>query len=296
MSGPQSAGAVDRIRVLGVRGFGYHGVLEHEQALGQEFRADVVLDLDMSDAAYGDDLGATVDYGRVAQVAHRHLTGESRQLVETVADAIAREVAVWQRVRRVAVTIHKPHAPMPVGVADVSVTRTLEAPAWAVLGIGANLGDPVAALREAVEGLRVDDHTVALQVSPLYATDPVGGPEQPEFRNAVVRLRTWRDPAALLGLCQDLEAGARRERTVRWGPRTLDVDVLDYSGVRSSDPDLTLPHPRACERAFVLIPWNDLSPGDRPGGYVATVGDLLARLGTDDLAGVRPAPEAWASS
>ena len=89
-------------------------------------------------------------------------------------------------------------------------------------------------------------------VSGVYETAPVGGPTQDPYLNLVVEIRTSLEPYELLGVCQDLEQEARRVRTVRWGPRTLDVDVLLYGELQLTDPDLTVPHPRMYERAFVL--------------------------------------------
>lgn len=124
------------------------------------------------------------------------------------------------------------------------------------LGMGSNLGDRRRLLQEAVSAL-VD----LVAVSPLYESEPVGGPpDQPWFLNLVVELSSSRSPRQLLGLCQELEAAARRERSVRFGPRTLDVDVLLVDDLRVDEPDLVVPHPRMWERRFVLRPLADLAP------------------------------------
>ncbi len=125
----------------------------------------------------------------------------------------------------------------------------------AFLGLGSNLGDRRALLAEAVAAL-----PDVVAVSPLYETDPVGGPEQGAFLNLVVELATDRSPRELLALCQEREQAAERVREVRWGPRTLDVDVLWIEGVTVDEPDLVVPHPRMGERRFVLAPLRDLAP------------------------------------
>ena len=125
----------------------------------------------------------------------------------------------------------------------------------AFLGLGSNLGDREALLREAVAAL-----PDVVAVSPLYETDPVGGPEQGAFLNLVVELDTERSPRELLAVCQEREAAADRVRLERWGPRTLDVDVLWIEGVTVAEPDLEVPHPRMWERRFVLAPLRDLAP------------------------------------
>ena len=130
----------------------------------------------------------------------------------------------------------------------------------AVLALGSNLGESESTIERAVVDLREAGVRI-LRVSPLYRTAPVGGPEgQPDYVNAVIEVSTELSPYELLKLCNAVEAAHHRERLVRWGPRTLDIDVIDYDGVISEDPVLTLPHPRAQERAFVLVPWAQMDP------------------------------------
>ena len=130
----------------------------------------------------------------------------------------------------------------------------------AVLALGSNLGESESTIERAVVDLREAGMRI-LRVSPLYRTAPVGGPAgQPDYVNAVIEVSTSLRPYELLKLCNAVEAAHHRERLVRWGPRTLDIDVIDYDGVISEDPVLTLPHPRAQERAFVLVPWAQMDP------------------------------------
>ncbi len=125
----------------------------------------------------------------------------------------------------------------------------------AFLGLGSNLGERLAYLRRAVD--QIEDR---IAVSSLYETDPIGGPDQDPFLNLVVELETQRSARELLGLCRELEADAERVREVRWGPRTLDVDVLWVDGETVDEPDLIVPHPRMTDRAFVMIPLGELAP------------------------------------
>lgn len=130
----------------------------------------------------------------------------------------------------------------------------------AVLALGSNLGESESTIERAVVDLREAGMRI-LRVSPLYRTAPVGGPAgQPDYVNAVIEVSTSLRPYELLKLCNAVEAAHHRERLVRWGPRTLDIDVIDYEGVVSDDPVLTLPHPRAHERSFVLTPWARMDP------------------------------------
>ena len=125
----------------------------------------------------------------------------------------------------------------------------------AFLGLGSNLGERLTYLRNAVQAL-----PDLAQVSSLYETDPIGGPEQGAFLNLVAELHTDLTPRQLLELCRTLEAAAERERIERWGPRTLDVDVVYVDGEVVNEPDLIVPHPRWRDRAFVMIPLGELAP------------------------------------
>lgn len=128
----------------------------------------------------------------------------------------------------------------------------------AYLGLGSNVGDRAGHLQSAVTGLAAAEGVSVVAVSPVYETDPVGGPEQPEYLNAVVAVDTDRTPHELLEIVQRLEDHAGRVRGEHWGPRTLDVDILLVGDEQLDDPDLVVPHPRLYERAFVMVPLADL--------------------------------------
>jgi 2-amino-4-hydroxy-6-hydroxymethyldihydropteridine diphosphokinase len=130
----------------------------------------------------------------------------------------------------------------------------------AYLGLGSNLGDRLDHLQRGVDVLAAVEGIEVLAVSRVYETAPVGGPEQDDFLNAVLAVETALDPFALLAAAQAAEQAEQRVRTVRWGPRTLDVDVLRYGDERIATPDLEIPHPRMHERAFVLAPLHDVAP------------------------------------
>lgn len=154
----------------------------------------------------------------------------------------------------------------------------------AVFALGSNLGDPLENLQGALDALRATPDVIVTDVSPVYETDPVGGPaDAPMFLNAVVVAETTQQTRTLLERCLAIEDAYGREREDRDDPRTLDVDLIVVGGAERDDERLTLPHPRAHERAFVLVPWHDADPlGEIPGrGKVA---DLLEGL---DTSGVR---------
>ncbi|MFC3690213.1 2-amino-4-hydroxy-6-hydroxymethyldihydropteridine diphosphokinase [Aquipuribacter hungaricus] len=288
-------GPVDQVAVRGIRGRGTHGVLAHEKRDGQEFSVDVVLHVPTLRAGSTDDLADAVDYSVVAQKAHAVLVGPSLDLVEAVAGRIAAEVMADPRLVAVDVTVHKPQAPVGVPFDDVTVTvrRTRddvradtppEAPVRAVLALGANLGDPYATLHEAVLDLSVLDGVSVVEASPVVDSAPVGGPEQGRYLNAVVLVDTTLSPRALLHACQDVETAHGRAREVRWGPRTLDVDVVTYGDLRLDAHELGLPHPMAAGRRFVLLPWSmvDASAVLSEHGFTRPVAELLEDLLDDE--------------
>lgn len=166
-------------------------------------------------------------------------------------------------------------APSPPSIESaVQERRQPRSPVRAFLALGSNLGDRRAYLRAALR--RIPDVT---SVSQLYETDPVGGPPgQGAFLNCVVEMWTARSPRELLAIAQAAEAAAERVRVERWGPRTLDVDVLLVGDEMVDEPDLTVPHPRMWERGFVLVPLADLAPE-------LVIGHLTSDIGR----GVRPA-------
>jgi len=148
----------------------------------------------------------------------------------------------------------------------------------AFIGLGSDLGDRLEALRRAAGLLSDTPGILVAALSPVYETDPVGVEAQPPFLNAVAGIETTLAARALLERCQEIEAELGRERSVRWGPRTIDLDLLLFSGERIDEPDLQVPHPRLAERAFVVRPLADLAPDLRlPDGR--TVAEALAAVG-----------------
>lgn len=128
----------------------------------------------------------------------------------------------------------------------------------AFLGLGSNLGDRLATLQRAIDLLAVEPGIVVRRTSRVWETDPVGGPDQPDFLNAVAEIDTALDPLDLLGAVNRVEAELARTRDIRWGPRTIDIDILLIDGLTIQDDLLTVPHPRMAERAFVVIPLLEL--------------------------------------
>ena len=329
---------LDTVVVEGIAVAGRHGVDAAEREKEQPFVADVIAHLDTRLAGREDELGKTVDYAAMATIAGQQLAGESVALIEALAERIALAVLEIDTVYAVDVVVHKPDAPLDVPVHDtyVAIRRDVrsgdlwadkrigssaglsddplapeavpdpkdeldERPGSAVpalLALGGNLGDVAYNLARAVEDIdRIEGVRVAA-VSPLVSTKPVGGPGQPDFLNAVIRVETSLSPRALLHVLQGVEMVHGRERAVANGPRTLDVDIIAFDDVVASAEDLVIPHPRAHQRAFVLAPWAALEPeavllagpgrNPTPGGRVA---DLASAA--PDAAGLMVVENPW---
>ncbi|HEX7538565.1 MAG TPA: 2-amino-4-hydroxy-6-hydroxymethyldihydropteridine diphosphokinase [Dermatophilaceae bacterium] len=293
----------DLIVLQRVSARGFHGVLDVEKAEGQEFVVDVTLEVDLRRAGRTDLLAHTVSYAEVAADVVALITGPSLDLIETLADRIAAAALRRPLVQAVTVTVHKPQAPVGVPFGDVQVVVERHRDEPVVIALGANLGAVQATLEAAVRGLAEVDGLQVTAVSDLFETDPVGGPEQPAYLNAVVLGRTRLAAFSVLTELHRIEAEHGRVRETRWGARSLDCDLIQYgdpevgSDLVSNDPELMLPHPRAQERAFVLAPWAavDAQAVLRVDDALVPVSELLRRAEGGDggeASGVRPGP-AW---
>ena len=175
--------------------------------------------------------------------------------------------------------------PVPASVVEQvdAADTTLQNPKRAVIALGANLGNRLETLQGAIDALEDTPGVRIKAVSPVYETEPWGVEpgSQPSYFNAVVVLKTTLPPSSLLERAHAVEEAFHRVRDERWGARTLDVDIVAYADVVDDDPHLTLPHPRAHQRAFVLAPWHDVDPeAQLPGlGAVAELLDTVTREG-----------------
>ncbi|MFV0286300.1 MAG: 2-amino-4-hydroxy-6-hydroxymethyldihydropteridine diphosphokinase [Demequina sp.] len=310
---------LDQICVEGIRLEGFHGVYQAERETGQLFFADVVVHVNTRTAGANDDLTRSVNYSAVADAVAEVLGGAPINLIEAVAERIARAVLSLENVECVDVTVHKPQAPLHVEFKDVTVTirrdqregslwadkrigssagesddpldpgagpvrDDLDArpgqPRGAVIALGGNLGEVEQTFQAALNDLHRVPGIRVVAVSPLVRSVPEGGLEQPDYLNGVARVETSLAPRELLAAMMGIELAHGRERSVRNAARTLDLDLIQYDGVVAQSEDLTLPHPRAYLRRFVLEPWAALEPGARlePHGAVA---DLVRQAGFD---------------
>ena len=153
---------------------------------------------------------------------------------------------------------------------------------FAVIALGSNLAEPARQVRAALSTLEAHPQIQIEKTSSLYVTAPVGYDDQPDFVNAVCSVSTSLDDVSLLAVLNRIEADFGRERTFRNAPRTLDLDIIDFDGISSDDPHLTLPHPRAHERSFVMKPLAEILPDFVLGGHERAA-DLAAALGDEGI-------------
>ena len=268
----------DKIIIEDLECFGYHGVLAEEKKLGQKFLISMELSVDTTLAAETDACKDTVDYSRICSQVKELVQGEVYDLIETLAEQIARKILhSFSSVTMLQVTVKKPWAPLmtSLGTVGVQITR-----GWhrVYLGVGSNIGDSKGTIEKAALLLSRHKDIRNLRLTSLISTKPYGVKDQPDFVNGAIYLETILEPKALLRITQSIEKEMGRERKQHWGPRTLDLDILFFDDRISDDPQLLLPHPEIPKRDFVLAPLTELNPYLIHPVYRKQVSELL-----DDL-------------
>ena len=251
---------MDRIIVKDLEIYAFHGVLEEEKRLGQKFYITLDLALDYFKAGEEDKLEYTVNYAKLCEEAEEFLTKNTFNLIEAAAHKLAVHIlALYPAVENIKVLIKKPSAPVrkPLEYVGAEVERR-----WtkAYIGVGSNLGDRHRNIENAIELLGSRTSTKVTAVSQLYETKPVGYTQQGDFINCALEVKTLLGPRQLLGFLNSIEADMKRERTIRWGPRTIDLDILLFGNDLFNDEKLIIPHPRMQDRLFVLQPLCDIAP------------------------------------
>jgi len=270
--------AKDEIHIDRLEVFAHHGVYPEETRDGQTFYVNAVLYLDTHGAGIGDALEKTADYGSVCHLIDRWMRENTCLLLEAAAERLSEAILLEYRIlSAIDLEIVKPSAPigLPFGAVSLKVHR-----GWhrAYLGIGSNMGDREAYLSGAVRAMEAHPLMAVTHVSDWIVTKPYGGVEQGDFLNGALEIETLLGPEELLDALHEIEQAAGRERIVRWGPRTLDLDILFYDGLCYRSGDLVIPHPDLENRTFVLEPLAAIAPFLRHPASGATVKELLHRL------------------
>ncbi|MDD7793041.1 2-amino-4-hydroxy-6-hydroxymethyldihydropteridine diphosphokinase [Clostridium sp. 'White wine YQ'] len=251
---------MDKLYVRDLEVFAFHGVFEEEKKLGQKFLISLELSLDLKTPGRTGDLTASVHYGELSQRVEQEFNKISYDLIETACNKISEFVLInYPLVKEIKVSVKKPWAPIHrnLDTVEVEITRKRSR---AVLSLGSNLGDKEENLKKAIEIIDEHDLCKVLKTSSFIKTEPWGYTEQEEFLNCAIEIETMLSPSELMDFLLHIEQKLKRERVIKWGPRTLDIDIIFMDEIVSNDEHVILPHPRMHQRLFVLEPVNEICP------------------------------------
>ncbi|MDD3205163.1 MAG: 2-amino-4-hydroxy-6-hydroxymethyldihydropteridine diphosphokinase [Lachnospiraceae bacterium] len=268
----------DKIRIENLEIYAYHGVFPDENEKGQKFFLNAILYTHTRKAGKSDDLTLSTNYGEVCEFMNTYVTGRVCKLLETVAEGLAEAVLLkFPHVAKLLLEIRKPDAPIAIPFESVSVQIER---GWhtAYIAFGSNMGNRDKYIEEAIRKIKEHALCNATQVSSILRTEPYGGQAEGEFLNGVLEMKTLLPPEELLEVLNQIEAEAGRERTVHWGSRTLDLDILLYDEEVISTPKLTIPHIDMENRDFVLEPLCEIAPFIRHPITHKTIKQILDEL------------------
>ena len=273
-----SVNAQDEIKIQNLEIYAYHGVFPQENERGQIFLVNAVLFTDLRKAGQEDKLELSTHYGEVCHFIDRWMREHTYKLIEAAAENLVRQLLLaFPLIWEIELEIKKPNAPvgLPFETVSVKIKR-----GWhrVYLSVGSNLGDRRAYIQGAIDALNANPQIRSCKVSPLLETKPYGGVEQDDFLNGALEIETLLAPGELLEELHRIEAAAGRERLIRWGPRTLDLDILFYDKLVYEDEQLIIPHIDLENRRFVLEPLCAIAPNLRHPILKKTVSGLLKEL------------------
>ena len=273
----------DEIRIDGLEVFAHHGVYPDETENGQTFVVNAVLYTDIRRAGDRDDLACTTNYGEVCGFITEWMQENTCRLLEAVAERLSKAILLkYMLVTALDLEIRKPQAPIPLPVECVSVKIHRS---WhrVYLAFGSNMEDRESYINGAVSALKEYPQIRVKKVSDLICTKPYGVVEQEDFLNGAAEVETLLTPGELLNVVHEIENAAGRTRIMRWGPRTLDIDILFYDKLVYESEDLIIPHSDIQNRDFVLEPLCMLAPNYQHPILGKTVSQLLRELDIDKL-------------
>ena len=251
---------MDKIYLKDIEIFANHGVFPEEKTLGQKFILSLELSLDFKDAAKKNDLTKSVHYGELCHRVEEVFKEKSYDLIETVVVNVAYYILdTYEIVKEVKVNLKKPWAPIASHLNYAAVETTVGRHI-AYISIGSNMGVREEYLKKAVETIDSSEGIKVKKVSRIIKTKPWGNVEQNEYLNGAMEIETYLTPNELMTTLLNIEEELERVREIKWGPRTIDLDVILYDDIVSNDVHIILPHPLMHLRSFVLEPLNEIAP------------------------------------
>lgn len=251
---------MDAVIIEGLEVYCNHGVFPEENKLGQKFVVNATLYTDTRKAGLSDQLEKSIDYGEVCHFITDFMKKNTYKLIEAAAENLAKELLQkLSSLKEITIEIKKPWAPigLPLNSAAVKITRKWHT---AYLAIGSNMGNRQGYLDMAADEIDNDENCIVLKIADSIETKPYGVEEQDDFLNSCMEIRTLYEPGELLKLCKSIEKKANRVKTIHWGPRTLDLDIIFYDDEVVSEENLVIPHIEMHKRDFVLRPLNQIAP------------------------------------
>ena len=269
---------MDFIKITNLKIFAHHGVFPEETKNGQFFYINAKLYLDCRAAGGTDDLMKSVHYGEACQFMTKFYEEHTYLLIETAAEKLAEALLLeYELLQKIELELCKPDAPIGLPFENVSVTIER---GWhtVYLAMGSNMGEKDDYLAMGVEALKKQKEIRVMGVSDVITTKPYGVTDQDDFRNGAIAIQTLFTPQELLDVLHEIEEKAQRKRIRRWGPRTLDLDIIFYDKLVYEDENLIIPHVDMENRTFVLEPLMQLCPNYRHPILGKTVEQLLRVL------------------
>ncbi len=268
----------DFIKVTNMKVFAYHGVLEEEKKNGQDFFLNAKVYVDMRKAGLTDKLEDTINYDSVCIFLAEVFAEKVFDTIEAAAEYTLQEIIVnFPTIQAMELEIRKPHAPLTYVPEDISVTIYRE---WhtVYLSFGSNVGNPTGHINEAISMLKNPYAIRNVKRSELFVTKPYGPVEQNDFVNGCLEMETYMDPEELVEYIHEIEDYFERDRSIHWGPRPIDLDIVFYDDEIYNSKALTIPHADMENRMFVLEPLSQLCPGKRHPVWGKTVAQLKKEL------------------
>jgi dihydroneopterin aldolase/2-amino-4-hydroxy-6-hydroxymethyldihydropteridine diphosphokinase len=251
---------MDKIIINNFELFGNHGVFKEEKLLGQKFILSIELSLDLSSAGKTDNLTSTVHYGELMAEIEELFQRTSYDLIEKAAEEVSTYILKsYNIVKSVSVELKKPFAPTGKHVDYVSV-KLIRQWSTAYISMGSNIGNKEEYIKKAKELINKNPYCKITKEANMYITEPVGYEDQDDFLNTAIEVRTILNINELMDVLLEIEMELKRERLIKWGPRTIDLDIIFFEDMITSSGNAIVPHPRMQERLFVLEPLCDIIP------------------------------------